>query len=137
MFKEFIFHHIGIATANIERTAVFYLEAGYTQTPVIYDPIQQVNICFLSRNSAPLIELVSPFTEASPVTEIIRKSGVTPYHICYEVGDIYDSILKLKKKRFLPLFNPIPAAALENRLICFLYNMDFGLIELLQSNKAQ
>ena len=132
MFTNFFFHHIGIATDNIEKTAAFYLDAGYTNTPVINDPIQQVAICFLSREFSPLVELVSPLTDDTPVTEIIHKSGVTPYHVCYEVDDLNESIMKLKHKKFLPLFNPVAATALDNRFICFLYKKDFGLIELLQ-----
>ena len=57
--------------------------------------------------------------------------GVTPYHICYEVDDIYLAVSDLKKKRFIPLFNPIEAVALGNRKICYLFNQAVGLIELL------
>jgi len=133
MLHDFIFHHLGIATANIERTSDFYIHAGYTISPIITDQIQDVNICFLTRPASPLIELVSPLSIASPVSKIIQNSGVTPYHTCYEVVDLNKSILLLKQKKFLPLFKPVPAIALENQLICFLYNKDFGLIELLQS----
>ena len=133
ILKGFVFHHIGIATGNIEKTTTFYLEAGYSCTSVIPDPIQNVSICFLTREASPLIELVSPLTEDSPVSKIIQSTGVTPYHTCYEVVNIEISIKLLKQMGFLPIFKPVPAIALKNRLICFLYNKNFGLIELLQS----
>lgn len=133
MLKDFVFHHIGIATGNIEKTKAFYLEAGYTISPVVADPIQDVNICFLSRESSPLIELVSPCSTSSPVSKIIESAGVSPYHTCYEVGDINKSIAELRQQKFLPVSKTVQAIALGNRLICFLYNKDFGLIELLQS----
>ena len=133
MFQDLIFHHIGIATPDIERTATLYKQADYRMTEIIADPIQNVNICFLSKKFHPLIELVSPLNTDSPVSKIIEKSGVTPYHMCYEVDDILESILKLKQLKFFSLSKPVPAMALQNRLICFLYHLDSGLIELLQS----
>ena len=134
MLQNMIFHHLGIATGDIDKTAYFYKETGYKKTETIYDSIQNVKICFLKKESTPLIELVEPFNEKSPVSKIIQKSGVSPYHTCYEVKDIYEYIKVLKRFKFIPLFKPVPAIALENRLICFLYHKDYGLIELLQSN---
>jgi len=133
MIKGLIFHHIGIATGNIELTSAFYLNTGHSISPIIDDSIQNVKICFISGGLSPLIELVSPLTVTSPVSKIISNQGVVPYHICYEVKDINKSILLLKQHKFIPLNRPVPAIALENRMICFLYSKDYGLIELLQS----
>lgn len=132
MLPDFIFHHIGIATKSIQKTAKYYLDAGFCMTEEITDPIQKVKITFLTKAGMPRIELLEPAEGDSPVTKILSKSGVCPYHICYEVDDIEVSISELKKKRFLPLFKPVKAIALENRLICFLFNSDVGLIEILQ-----
>ncbi len=41
------YHHIGIAVFNIEETAPFYIMQGYSKSQTVYDPIQNVNICFL------------------------------------------------------------------------------------------
>ena len=133
MFKNFKFHHLGIATFDIEKTKLFYKEMGFVVTPIVHDVIQDVKICFLKREFTPLIELVAPLSENSPVSKIINTSGVNPYHTCYEVEDIVNSISNLKSNGFLPLFKPVPAIAIESRLICFLFNKNFGLIELLQS----
>lgn len=134
MFDDFVFHHVGIATNCIAATAAFYIEVGYTTSSMIEDPIQDVKICFLTKENSPLIELVSPISAESPVRKIVEKSGVTPYHTCYEVKDIFKSIDLLKKRKFIPLSKPVPAVAIESRLICFLYHKDFGLLELLQSS---
>jgi len=133
MFQDFIFHHIGIATPDIERTSFIYRQAKFHMTEIIADPLQNVNICFLSKKHHPLIELVSPLSIDSPVSKIIEKSGVTAYHMCYEVDDILESLRQLKQLKFVPLSKPVPAMALQNRLICFLYHLDSGLIELMQS----
>ena len=132
MLPEFTFHHIGIATPTLSDTALYYVNAGYKMSEKIYDPFQNVNICFLSKEAMPVIELLEPLDEKSPVTQIIEKSGVSPYHVCYEVDDILSSIVKLKKMKYILLFTPIEAIALENRKICFLFNKHVGLIELVE-----
>ena len=40
------FHHIGIASYDIEESSQFYLSQGYTKSETVYDPIQNVYICF-------------------------------------------------------------------------------------------
>jgi len=134
MLSDFQFHHIGIAVNSIKVTAQYYLDAGYVISDTIYDPIQNVSIAFLEKNGMPQIELVEAGSadNNSPICKIIEKSGVSPYHICYEVDNIESAINKLKKKKYLPLANPVSAAAMNNKKICFLYNKDVGLIELVE-----
>ena len=134
MLSDFQFHHIGIAVNSIKTTAQYYLDADYAISDTVYDPIQNVSIAFLEKNGMPLIELVesSPPPNNSPVSKIIEKMGVSPYHMCYEVDDIKSAINDLKRKKYLPLSNPVNAVAMNNRKICFLYNKDIGLIELVE-----
>jgi methylmalonyl-CoA/ethylmalonyl-CoA epimerase len=137
MLPDFQFHHIGIATGSIKNTAQYYLDAGYSISDTIYDPIQNVYIAFLDKIGMPRIELIEPNASIDnkanhPVSKIIDKSGVSPYHICYEVANIDNAINELKKKKFLPLTRPINAVAMDNKKICFLYNKDVGLIELVE-----
>lgn len=132
MLDNFKFHHIGIAVYDIDKTAGQYIDAGFEKTPTIYDPVQNVNICFLNKEGHPQIELLAPVDDNSPVTQTLQKSGVTPYHFCYTVEDIDEAVASLRKKRFLPVIRPVEALALENHRICFLYNKDMGLIELIE-----
>lgn len=126
------FHHIGIATKSINKTSKYYLEVGYNMSKQIFDPVQKVNIVFLSKKSMPMIELLEPACEDSPVCKILLKSGVGPYHICYQVKDIDFAIDELKKKKYISLFNPVEAIALSMKKICFLFNKNIGLIELVE-----
>ncbi len=131
MFNNFTFHHIGYVTDSIAGTAAFYLQAGYDASPIIEDEIQRVHICFLTKNGFPRIELVQPVDEQSSVNKIFKKTGVAPYHVCYEVDDIniaFDELVDVQE--FIPLFRPVEAIALENRLICYLYKKEVGFIEL-------
>ncbi len=105
---------------------------GYEITEKIFDPIQNVQICFVYKTGNPRIELIEPVSDSSPVCNIIAKSGVTPYHFCYEVKNIEKSIMVLKNNKFVLLVKPTIAVAMDNRLIAFLYNKSFGLIELVQ-----
>ena len=132
MLPDFTFHHIGYAVRDIACTAEYYTNAGWTCSEIIVDPIQNVRIAFLQRENTPLIELVAPEDENSPVNQTLHKVGVSPYHICYEVPDMQDAISRLRRMRFLPLFKPVPAIALQNREICYLYNQNVGLIEILR-----
>lgn len=133
MIKGLQFHHIGVATSNIEETAVQYLNFGYEMDGAItFDPLQNVDICFLRHPSMPLVELLSPENPESPVSQILTKNGVTPYHTCYSVDDLEDSIKQLRKIKYMIVSKPKPACAIMNKRVAFLYHRDMGLIELVE-----
>jgi methylmalonyl-CoA/ethylmalonyl-CoA epimerase len=126
------FHHIGVATENIELTANIYELLGYKKGELINDPLQKVKLCFLKKIGFPMVELVSPADITSPVNTILKKNGTIPYHTCYEVFDLEDKIIYLKKNKFILVVKPIAAVAFGNRRVCFLYHKGIGLIELLE-----
>lgn len=127
------FHHVGIAVQNINDAIQTYKVLGFsTVSDIIIDPIQKVQLCFLDKDESPTLELVAPFSSESPVTNILAKSGPTPYHNCFEVEDLTESVAYLKLWGFRRLSPIVPAIAFGNRKICFLYNKEVGLIELLE-----
>ena len=126
------FHHVGIAAESIEGTAVHFMEAGYKMTNAVFDSKQNVNISFLEKTGSPLLELVEPADEKSPVRNILNKAGVSAYHFCYEVENLDSCIAQLRKKKFILLVKPVEAVAFDGRRICFLYHKETGLIELLE-----
>ncbi len=132
MLTNWLFNHIGIAVHDIESTAQLYRAAGYAQTEVVFDPIQNVYICFLSKEGMPTVELLAPHDTTSPVQQTLDKMGVTPYHMCYMVEDLEESIAKLRKQRYIVVRKPEPAIAFDNKRVCFLYNKQVGLIELVE-----
>ena len=133
MDSELVFQHIGIACRDIDKTREFYLGLGYTASPVVDDPLQHVRICFLDKEGAPRLELLQPLDDQSPVARTLATAGVTPYHFCYEVRNIDEAIAALRTKRFLLVSGPVPACALGDRRIAFLYNKNNGLIELVEN----
>ena len=132
MLKDWKFDHIGVAVPEIEPTAEIYKAAGYEQTEPVYDPIQNVHICFLHKEGMPTVELLAPHDNTSPVQQTLDKMGVTPYHKCYEVDNLEVAIAELRKQRYIVVRKPEPAVAFNNRRVSFLYNKQVGLIEIVE-----
>lgn len=132
MFPELSFHHIGIACHDIGRTVAFYEAMGYTAAPVVDDEVQHVKVCFLDKHDAPRIELLEPLDDQSPVARTLSTSGVSPYHLCYQVTDIDVAVKSLRSERFLLVSGPVPAVAMDDHRVAFLFKKDVGLIELVE-----
>ena len=81
----------------------------------------------------PLVELLAPVDETSPVNKTLEKLGVTPYHTCYVVDNIEDAIASLRKMRYVMVSKPAEAVAIKGSRVVFLFNKNVGLIELVES----
>lgn len=127
------FHHIGVAVKDISATATVYVAGGYRQSEVIFDPEQNVNICWLTKDGMPVVELLEPVNDTSPVNKTLEKNGVTPYHTCYVVDDIDNAVKELRKMKYVIVSKPVEAVAIHCCKVCFLYNKNIGLIELVES----
>lgn len=132
MLKDCQFHHIGYAVKDIKRTAKYYTSSGWQMGDVYTDTIQNTYITFLFRNGFPLIELVAPIDDSSPICNTLKKVGNSTYHVCYSVPNIETAVSELRIQRFMPLFKPVEAIALDNKRICYLMHPDVGLIELVE-----
>ena len=54
----------------------------------VFDEYRGIDITFLARDGY-VVEIVSPKEKDSVVSELFKKIGNSPYHICYETDDIY------------------------------------------------
>lgn len=133
MLESFKFHHIGVAVKDIESTAIVYVQGGYRQSAITFDPVQNVNICWLTKDSMPTVELLAPVDDSSPVCKILEKNGVAPYHTCYIVENIDIAVADLRKMKYTVVVKPVEAPAITNCNVCFLYNKNVGLIELVEA----
>ena len=133
MLKSMKFHHIGVAVKDISATAAVYVTGGYKQSDTIFDPIQNVNICWLTKENMSVVELLEPVDETSPVNKILEKNGVTPYHTCYIVDEIELAMKELRKMKYIVVSKPAEAVAIHGCKVCFLFNKNVGLIELVES----
>ena len=87
---QYKYHHTGVATKDIKLTSAFYKNIAYSQSKIVIDEIQNVKICFLSKKNSPLIELVEPINENSPVNEILKKN------IDKSMTEFYDLVYQYK-----------------------------------------
>jgi len=133
MLKDFKFHHIGLAVKDIDKTATVYEAGGYKKSETFYDAIQNVNICWLTKDGMPTVELLAPVDEQSPVCKILEKNGVTPYHTCYVVEDIEQAVADLRERRYVLVSKPAEAVAIGNSRVAFLHNRHTGLIEIVEA----
>ncbi|MBR5736522.1 MAG: VOC family protein [Bacteroidales bacterium] len=133
MLDSFKFHHIGVAVKDLEATASVYAFGGYHCSSTIFDPIQNVYICWLTKDGFPTVELLAPVDEKSPVNKTLEKVGVSPYHFCYVVDNLEDAVAELRKQRYIAVSKPVEAVAFLGSRVCFLYNKNVGLVELVEA----
>ncbi len=133
MLDSFKFHHVGVATKDIDATASVYEQGGYHRSASIFDPIQNVNICWLTKEGMPTVELLAPVDEKSPVNKTLDKVGVSPYHCCYVVDNLEDACSELRKQKYIMVNKPAEAVAFCGSRVCFLFNKNVGLIELVET----
>lgn len=127
-------HHIGVAVSDIESAKKVYIENGYLCGDTIFDPNQNVNICFAEKPDELPSELIEAAGENSPVDKILEKSGGAPevYHVCYSVADVEQTIADLREQGWVLVKQPVEACACGNARVAFLYSKEAGLIELLE-----
>ena len=129
--QDLNFHHIGVLTDNIERSKSELSDFGFIFIKDIFDPLQKVDLAFGNNSQNILLELVCP-REGSKIQRLIKKNGVGPYHLCFEVSSILDFEPELKKRGYLCTLKPTKAIAFDNRLVSFFFSKNLGLIELLE-----
>lgn len=129
------FHHLGVAVRDIEKALPIYADLmNYRLYDGPYeDPIQRVKVAFLRREGThdPVIELVAPGTDDSPVNNYLRKE-VGAYHMCFEVHTIEQTLAELRTRGCVLVASPAPAVAFKGRKIAWLFTPTRQLIEVLE-----
>jgi methylmalonyl-CoA/ethylmalonyl-CoA epimerase len=124
-------HHIGYAVKNIDEAFKLFKILGFEKVnEKVVDEERKVKILFVKNNEY-LVELIEPYGNNSPIDNILKNSGSTPYHICYESKNILKDIEMLKNKGFVLISELSEAPAINNQKVCFLYNRKVGIIEIL------
>jgi len=122
------FHHIGIACHNIPETLKFINKSFAVNdvSDIIFDEIQHVDLCLVTVNDGPYIELVSGKT----VEKFLTKKQFL-YHTCWQVDDIEQAIEKLYENGAILISAPQQAILFDNKRVAFLFS-EIGIIELLE-----
>ena len=122
------FHHIGIACADIEKTARYVREAYVVESDsgTVHDPLQDVYVRLFNEGTPGAIELVS-----GPAVEKLIKSHVTYYHVCYATDDLEASIAAAKAAGAMLVSSPKPAVLFGGRRVAFVFT-ELGLVEFVE-----
>jgi methylmalonyl-CoA/ethylmalonyl-CoA epimerase len=120
-------HHVGVACGDIVATrewvnAVFPVSHD---SGIIYDPLQDAELCLLQIDGGLAVELVA----GSVVAGMLRRR-TSFYHLCYEVPDISTAISSVESSGGRLISGPVPAVLFGGREVAFLLT-PLGLLELL------
>lgn len=125
--------HVGYITDQIEESKNAFCDLGYVAENVVDFPAHKSKVCFLRKEGETTVELVEPYEENKSLRKLL-KNGVTPYHVCYEVEDIRQSVSELTSGGYFALSQPVSAPAFNGRLICYLWSRETGYIELVSGS---
>lgn len=129
-------HHIGYAVKNMEKAKGIFETLGYHFDRTVKDVDRKLYILFGEKDGM-LIELLCPMENGSPIDDLLKKNGATPYHICYETEDIEKEIERLKTIHFKLVVPPKEACAIQGRKVAFLMNLSVGIIELVEKEISE
>ena len=105
-------------------------------SPLISDPIQQVDIRFGRNDDALVYELLSPHGEKSPLYQTWRKRKNLLNHICYRTRELEMGAAHLASQRVRAITRPAPAVAYGQSMIQFFLHPDGWVIELVEGNRS-
>ena len=123
------FHHIGIATKNIEKTLEWVAEHFQiiNISDKVYDENQDAYLQMIETTDVN-IELVS-----GHIVEKLIKKNITYYHVCYEVDNLQEAMTSFKNS--IVISNPVKAILFDNRKVAFLLT-PIGIVELLEMRRT-
>ena len=129
-------HHVGYLVKHFDEAFSVFSDLGFRPVgPTTLDESRKIRIQFMSKDGV-IIELVSPVSKDSAVGSLLKKTGASPYHICYESDDFQKDMESLEQKGYLRITEPAPAPAIEGNNVVFLVNPEIGLIEIVEKQKA-
>ena len=133
-----ILHHLGFAVSSISAAAEGFAASisARWDGEIIHDPIQGVRVAFFQPADArnPVFELVEPASDASPVTNFLKKGGGL-HHVCYEIDDLESGLREAPGAGLVIVADPAPAVAFEGRRIAWVCSKRRLLIELLERSR--
>lgn len=128
-------HHVGLVVSSIHDSVNDLAESmgADWDGKIIDDPLQVVRVAFLRCSGAtgPLLELVEPGGDDSPVLGFLRRGGGV-HHLCYEVEGLESQIQLTRSRGGIVVKPPLPAVAFEGRRIAWVYTKHKVLLEFLE-----
>jgi len=125
--------HIGIAVKNLEASNKIFTSL-FGAEPYKMEAVESEGVQTSFFKVGPnKIELLEGLSKESPISKFIEKKGEGIHHIAFEVENIEEEILRLKKEGFTMIHETAKKGA-DNKLIAFLHPKSSNgvLIELCQ-----
>jgi methylmalonyl-CoA/ethylmalonyl-CoA epimerase len=133
------FHHFGLAVPGSDDAFRFLTALGYRLGPVVFDPLQTVNLAMCTHRRMPDVEVVWPSDIASPIDALLRRNGPMVYHLCFVAGSARAAIVAIEQEGFnvTVISEAKPAVLFGGREVSF-YSVDgIGVIELIEGEPLQ
>jgi len=125
------FHHIGVATKNIEQDVPEYFLLGYkAEGDYFEDPIQGIRGLFLFSEKGPRLELLENLPE-SHTLDVWLERGQKLYHSAYYTDNLEETMQYMREHRGIVTIPP-KKSVYFGKEICFMMLRNRQLIELLQ-----
>ncbi|PKH66565.1 methylmalonyl-CoA epimerase [Flavobacterium sp. ALD4] len=128
--------HIGIAVKDLEVSNLLF-EKLFGAPAYKFEEVESEGVTTsFFKNGPNKIELLAATNPESPIAKFLEKKGEGIHHIAFDVENIEEEIVRLKKEGFVVL-NETPKKGADNKLVAFLHpNSTNGvLIELCQEIK--
>jgi methylmalonyl-CoA/ethylmalonyl-CoA epimerase len=128
--------HIGIAVKDLEVSNLLF-EKLFGAPAYKFEEVESEGVTTsFFKNGPNKIELLAATNPESPIAKFLEKKGEGIHHIAFDVGNIEEEIVRLKKEGFVVL-NEIPKKGADNKLVVFLHPKSTNgvLIELCQEIK--
>lgn len=128
---DFEFHHIGVASREIEKDFSVFSFLGYTRSSDIFeDATQGIRGLFLEAKGQPRLELLSDLDGRETVAPML-SAGNKMYHFAYLVSDI-EKALNVFIKAKAKVISPLKQSTYFGKRICFLLLPNLYMIELVE-----
>jgi methylmalonyl-CoA epimerase len=89
-------HHVAVIVASMEPALAFWRDTLGLELEVIEDMAHdRVRIAFLPVGESK-IELVEPTDDTTGVARFLAKSGEGFHHVCFEVDNIVETLMRLE-----------------------------------------
>ena len=129
--------HIGIACDDLDVASKFWKLIGLMQGDDEIVAEQGVKTRFFATSEddthTPMIELLEPTSEDTPIGKFLAKKGPGIQQICFRVDDL-EGMISMLTYNGIQMIDSIPRSGTNNSLIAFVHPKSTGgvLVELTQ-----
>jgi methylmalonyl-CoA/ethylmalonyl-CoA epimerase len=129
------FHHFGLAVKQPKAAISTLSLLGYKIGPLVFDPIQNVNLILCEHPTHPAVEIIFSGVGKGPVDNLVQRhaSGII-YHLCYETEFLDRALVRFQEAgiEVLCLSAPRPSVLFDGHKVSFYKILGVGMIEILE-----